>query len=342
MSRRLKSPPPADSNNTDTANNIYSLVIYQNSDFVAGLLQQLLDAGLPIQQILDSVNETINKQSVDGSGTTSGGLNLTIPGTSVGFKADASGNVAGKVGHDIRGENKYSQTFQFTQANYLHTVRQQLAARSLISEITTPDSIENLQIGSFVEFSATFEPNEVNSILDLATPSLVSAIVKHQHRKESIAKFDFDSSDHETRQGFAHKLEIEAASKAEIAAATTTAVRQDFRNDTTREYFGKIVGNESGRRVTAVTICDTEHFSGQDKDRILDGTFRVLGKVTEVSNSRYPILSRNKFLNRINKPLLDDLESILETASDGGKFNTSLKLYVSPPIVKIIPIAIYI
>lgn len=342
MPRRPQTPPPSVPDNIDTSNSIYSLVIYQNSDFVAGLLQQLLDAGLPIQQILDSVNETINKQSVEGSGTTSGGLNLTIPGTSIGLKGDAAGNLTGTTGHDTRGESKYSQTFQFTQANYLHTVRQHLAAKSLISEITTPDSIENLQIGSFVEFSASFEPNEVNSILDLATPDLVSAIVKHQHKKKSISNFDFDSAGHEARQGFAHKLEIEAASKAEIAAATTTAVRQDFRNDTTREYFGKVVGNETGRRVTAVTICDTEHFSGQDKDRILDGTFRVLGKVTQISNSRYPILSRNKVLNRINKPMLDELETMLEAANEDGKFNTSLKLYVTPPIVKIIPIAIYI
>lgn len=320
----------------------FNLVIYQNSDFVAGLLQQLLGKGLPIQEILDAVTDISQKDSIDGSGSASGGANLTFPGTNWGLKADASGNLNASTTNDSRSENRSSQTWQFTQANYLHTVRQQLATKNLVKTITTPASLEAMTPGDFVEFSATFEPNEVNSILDLATPGIVSAIVKHQHRKKAISGFNFSEGGHEAREAFAFKMNLEMESKAEIAAATTEAVRQDFRNETTREFFGKVISAEGGRRVTAVTICDIEHFSGKDKDRILDGNFRVLGKVTEITNSRYPILSRNKVLNRIRKPLLDEFEATMLNNETNEQFNTAFKLFVDPPVVKIIPIAIYI
>lgn len=327
---------------TNKSANSYNLVIYQNSDFVAGLLQQVLGRGLPIEEVMDAVTENVQKQALEGSGSTSGAANLTLPGTTLGFTGDASGNVNTSTGHDSRSENRSSQTWQFTQANYLHTVREQLASKNLVKSITTPASLEKASPGDFVEFSATFEPNEVNSILDLATPGMVSAIVKHLHRKKAIAGFDFSVGGHEAREAFAFKMNLEMETKAEIAAATTEAVRQDFRNESTREFFGKIISNEGGRRVTAVTICDIEHFSGQDKDRILDGTFKVLGKVTEVTNSRYPILSRNKVLNRIRKPLLDEFEATMLNDATNEQFNTTFKLFVDPPVMKVIPIAIYV
>lgn len=181
----------------------------------------------------------------------------------------------------------------------------------------------------------------MNSILDLATPELVAAFVKHRHRKEGLETFNFAST-HDERQAYAAKLQIEAESKGELAAAATIALRQDFRNETTREYFGQIKAQGNGAAVTAITICDTEYFLNQDKDRILDGTFKVLGKVTHVSFDEISILSRNKFLSRLQQPAIDELTEKLEAATHEGQFNANLRLAIQPPIIKVIPIAIYL
>lgn len=319
----------------------YSLVIYLNSEFVSGLVQQVFDIGLPIDEMRESIQANLVQQVREAAGSIEAEGGLRTPFSHA--KGRGSGSMKKTDGEDAKGENKNQQKFQYTQANFLHNVRKELHNKQLIRTITDVDSVKDLAIGSFVEFSASFEPNEINSILDLATPDLITAITKWLAKKDQREKFDhYYDLGHDELQKFLQKSNLEAEARAEIAAAATSAVRQDFRNETTREYFGKVVGGTGGDFVTAVTICDTEHFASQDKDRILDGTFTVLGKVSEISTSGMSILSRNKVLNRIQQPMLDELNEKMTVAAADGKLNTSFKLELKPPIVKIIPVAIYV
>lgn len=326
----------------DVRDDLFSLVIYQNDAFVSALLQQLLNIGLPLEEFTEAANQSLKRQTVDGTGSGTVGFDLTIPGTPIGLKTGAQGDVnAGNV-DDNSSDNRHSRSFRYTQANFLHNVRQQLVARSLITKVSTVDSLEELKPGSFVEYSASFEPNELNSILDLVTPDLVASIVKDQYRQKAIEGFDFSAGGHEARTAFAERLEMETESKLELTMAATRAVRQDFRNETTREYFGQVTMGEKGKKITAVTICDSEYFAGQDKDRVLDGDFKVLGKVTDISYKRESILRRNKILNRVQQAALDQLQQSLADAGLEGMFDTKLKLHLHPPIVRVIPIAIYV
>lgn len=337
-------PKPIKESATDASiqADLFSLVIYQNKEYVSALLQQLFNIGLPIEQLRDTLNESIREQATEGNVAATFGAEIRLPVVPVGVKAGGTGDL--KLGNkdDTRSEDKTSLQSRYTQANYLHNVRQKLQELSLVTKMTDRNSLENLEAGSFVEFSASFEPNEINSLLDLAAPELVAAVTKYLHRKKALKDFDFASGDFDDRQNFLAKVEQEAISRAEVAVATVAAIRQDFRNETTSEYFGRVTGADSGRPITAVTICDTEHFAGQDRDRILDGNFRVLGKVSEISYTRQSILSRNKVLSRIKQPALTLLQDGLKEADKSDQFDTSFKLYLQPPIVRVIPIAIFI
>ncbi|UVJ39049.1 hypothetical protein [Arthrobacter sp. CJ23] len=320
-------------------NDVFGLVIYQNPEYVSALLQQLFAIGLPVEEFAETFNAGMRQRTTEAGINGGAKFGLKLP-----FIPDASAHVDAEArtrgGSEDKNEQRQHQKFLFTQANYLHNVRAALDERGLVFKVAGANTLDQLRSGVFVEFSASFEPNEVNSILDLATPELVAAIVKHRHKTDALEAFDFDSS-HEARQAFAMKVSIEADSKAELAAAATVAVRQDFRNETTREYFGTIRGIDKSS-VTAVTICDTEYFLNQDKDRILDGTFRVLGKIAEISMEPVSILSRNKFLNRMRQSMLDDLTERLDALTQDGQFDASLKLGLVPPVLKVIPIAIYL
>lgn len=328
-------PAPTDSSQ-------YSLVIYLNQEFVSGLFQQVFDIGLPIDEMRESIQANMVQQVREASGSVEaeGGFRLPFAGSA---KARGAGSLKNTDGEDAKGEHTNQQKFQYTQANFLHNVRKQLHSKGIIRTITDTESVKDLPTGSFVEFSASFEPNEINSILDLATPELVTAVTKWLAKKDQRDKFDhyYDLGPVELKK-FLQKSDLEAEARAEIAAAATSAVRQDFRNETTREFFGTVVGGTGGDHVTAVTICDTEHFASQDKDRILDGTFTVLGKVSEVSTTGMSILSRNKVLNRVQQPMLDELNKKLASTASVGQLNTTFKLELQPPIVKIIPVAIYV
>ncbi|AXJ11417.1 hypothetical protein CFN17_18720 [Arthrobacter sp. PM3] len=318
------------------------MVIYRNDEFVAGLIQQIFNIGLPIDEMRETIQASVIQQAKEAAGAADAETGFNLPWTA-NAKAKVSASAKSSGSEDAKDEQKNRLNFQYTQANFLHNVRQQLHNQNLIRPITGIDSLQGVEVGSFVEFAATFEANEINSILDLATPELVAAVTRWQAKKDQREKFDYYyEQGHEELQKFIQKSNLEAESRADLAAAATQAVRQDFRNETTREYFGKVVGGTARRHVTAVTICDTEHFASQDKDRILDGTFTVLGKVSEVSMKGTSILSRNKVLNRIQQPMLDELKENMHDAAQEGKFNTSFKLGLKPPIVKVIPIAIYV
>lgn len=321
--------------------NQYSLVIYLNSEFVSGLVQQVFDIGLPIDEMRESIQANLVQQVREAAGSLDAEAGLRSPFGNV--KGRGSGSMKKTDGEDAKGEHKNQQKFHYTQANFLHNVRKELHNKNLIRTITDTDSVDDLTVGSFVEFSASFEPNEINSVLDLATPDLVTAITKWLAKKDQRQKFDYYYGlGPDELKRFLEKSTLEAEARAELATAATNAVRQDFRNETTREYFGKVVGGTDNSHVTAVTICDTEHFASQDKDRILDGTFTVMGKVSEISTTGMSILSRNKVLNRIQQPMLDDLHEKLAAAAPEGQLNTAFKLELKPPIVKIIPVAIYV
>lgn len=228
-------------------NDVFSLVIYQNPEYVSALLQQLFAIGLPVEEFAETFNAGMRQRTTEAGLRGGAKAGVKFPFLSnASIHAEAEAKTSG--GSESKEEQRQQQKFLFTQANYLHNVRGALDERGLIFRISGSESVARLKPGVFVEFSASFTPNEVNSILDIATPELVAAIVKRNHTKDALKAFDFDTT-HEARQAFAMKVQLEAESKAELAAAATVAVRQDFRNETTREYFGT-VGDQNGLTVS--------------------------------------------------------------------------------------------
>ena len=59
--------------------------------------------------------------------------------------------------------------------------------------------------------------------------------------------------------------------------------------------------------MTVVTICDAQHFTVEDEDRILDGTFTVLGKVTSAPVEGLPVFERNKVLRNLAPDAVDQI-----------------------------------
>jgi hypothetical protein len=154
---------------------------------------------------------------------------------------------------------------------------------------------------------------------------------------------------------FSEKNLAEAQAKADLARAVAEAVRVDFRSEKTREFYGTIGTGEEA--VTAITICDNPHFVVDDEDRILDGRYTVLGKVTSPMVRDVPILGRNKVLDRLRPEMVDDafkelrggankqarkLEDRLSSEPEiGDIFDTALASRIEGPSFQVVPVAIY-
>lgn len=237
----------------------------------------------------------------------------------------------------------------YSQAYYLNVVRSALRQQGVVQELHSEQDFAALRPGDFVEYTADFAPSTIPALMDVLTPGLVGAIVEWRARKEGRDAIDF--TNFEKLKADALELDMKAKANATLAESVTAAVQSDFRQEKTREYFGTVAGVPN---VTVVTICDAQHFTVEDEDRILDGTFTVLGKVTSAPVEGLPVFERNKVLRNLAPDVVDQiikttLDSIKATngINIGGKqvdefIDLNLSSRVPGMALRVIPIAVFL
>ena len=82
-----------------------------------------------------------------------------------------------------------------------------------------------------------------------------------------------DGADFDVIRAHAEKMRVDAEAKGSFSRAIAAAVQADARQSTTREYYARIASDTA---LTAIAVCEREHFITADLDRLLDGTFTVL------------------------------------------------------------------
>lgn len=325
--------------------------IYQNPDHVAGLVQQIFNAPLVTSLTVETANTDENSESTEVEGSGAASIKIPLPvSLPIGAGAKLDGSVSHMGATAITTNSHQSQSFVYSQAYYPDLVRTQLRERSLLTELDSPEAVEVLKVGDFVEFQAAFTAPSIPSIMDVLTPELVGAITEFTIQRSGRDEIDF--SDFESIKGAAAELEMKATSARDLAQNVTRALQADFRQEHTREYYGSIKGLEG---ITAVTICDTNRFLVDDADRVLDGSFIVLGKSTALPREDMPVLERNKLLSNIAPSAVDKLlGQVKETIEQStarlpfGKaqvddlMNVHLESRVPGRAFRVLPVAIFV
>jgi hypothetical protein len=331
-----------------------SISIYQHPDHVAGLLQQLEGPLLQGERQTHGQDDESAEKAARGLDA-SVAVKLGVPSVAafegrVGAKDDGASDT-----RHLRTERRELE-FVYSQALYLHRVRAVLRSRGLVRAVASAADAAPLTSGDFVEYEAKFAADQVSAALDILTPPLVQQIVRHVRISTFTKATDF--GDHQTLQDAMAKFKESLDADLALAGAITEAVRADFRSDKTKEFYGYIGTGDD--RVTAVTICDVEHFTVADADRILDGRFTVLGKVSEEVATDRPVLERNKLLDKLDPIAVDEMFASVNTNLDKGTsamedqfkvegqvrshdnpLNLRLESRVPGPSFKVIPIAIF-
>ena len=320
--------------------------IYQNSDQVAGIVQQLFGQPLITGETRDS--SRTEDTSVDGGAASKvdGKVSVKVPAF-----FGAQGNLSGEA----RVDASWSQTtgtvsrqqFVYSQAYYLHLVREQLIDGAMLTTIRSIEEAKRLRPGDFVEYTTTFDPVELTLMLDVISPELVSQIAKHVVERQYMKSFP-ETGGRDAVVAHAEKMRVDAHSRGELAAAIARAFQADTRQTTTREYYGRISSHPA---LTAITICDAVHFIVSDPDRLLDGTFTVLGKVISVVEDDVPTLARNKVLRNVSAYAfdrgIDAMEAMLDATPAKGGISASnlldvkIKSRVEGASFRVLPLAIF-
>lgn len=274
--------------------------IYQNPEHIEGILQQLFEQPVFTERSIEDRTEHLDSRAQNTGGKGTAKVSVTLPHL---VRAELGGE--GNRGKSSEGRmtsvSGGSHRGKFTQPYFLHMVRTALKGRQLIRRPRGRSSAARLRPGDFVEFTATFSPNQASALLDVLTPELVEAITRKMIHDKGMQ--DFIPGAPEVVQKFALELQARQDAGGVIARSATEAIRADFRATKTREFYGQ-VGSEKDA-LTFITMCEPAHFVLDDEDRILDGTYTVLAKVAGPLVDDEPLLSRNKLLERIHPTALD-------------------------------------
>ncbi|WP_336698620.1 DUF6414 family protein [Curtobacterium sp. USHLN213] len=320
--------------------------IYQNSDQIAGILQQIFRQPLITDETRDTSADTGSDIGSDASASGDAAGKARIPFVG-GAELGLHGQAGLKTSWTQNTGTASRQQFVYSQAYYLHLVREHLAEKGLLAKLATADGASALHPGAFVEYTTSFDPVELTLALDVISPELVDAVARYLVRRDYLSSFPEDGG-HEARVQHAEKMEIESTAKGELARAITEAVKADTRQATTIEYYGRVASDPA---LTAITVCERTHFIIEDPDRLLDGTFTVLGKVIAPVATDVPTFGRNKLLRNLAPSALDAgierLQELLGTAPEVGGTSPSdyvdLKLdsRVRGASLRVIPLAIF-
>ena len=334
----------------DTSPPLPRSIVYQNPDFVSAMLQELFQIGL-----VESADNDYTATSTESTNTdTTGGGKATVSGSVPGIARGELSGSGERIHHQAHQDENVTaarKRFVFSEPFYLDAVRRELAVRGQITTVER-DNAGSIAPGDIAEFTASFRPNEVNALLDIATPELVGEIARYVVRTGTRAKIndrvqeaanagvDMDATQIAAQRALG---EAEASDKASLATAVAHALKVDTRGEASKEFHATITP-----KLSAVVMCDTAHFVTADPDRLLDGTFVVLGKVIQGLTGSTPILSKNKLLHRIQPDAVAELLTTLVSSDDddeGGGMSDYVDLSFPPEItnaITVMPIAIYI
>lgn len=349
MTKRQVKPVDAAQSRTDPA--ALGVSIYQNPDYVVGLLQQMVQRGLITVEEIEHKNEAASgdtrskgaRADVD-AGANAGPLGrLSIAFGAEGSRAQDSSTSSGAV---------LRQRLEYSQAYYLFLVRRLLNEAKRVKSLSGLADARDLVVGDFVEYQARFRADEAGAILDVATPELAAAVARYVEHRRTIGSFDSIEGGYDGLQVHLAKRRIIEEGSAEFARAVAAAVRVDFRSDATRQYYGEV--GQGDDLLHAITICETEHFITRDEDRLLDGTFTVLGKVVTAPEENPPIFDPNKLLRRVNPTYLEHaFEKLHETTeaaatqrlpdevTDAPAVDVTFRARIDGTAIKVLPVAIY-
>jgi hypothetical protein len=343
------------------------LIIYQNTYFTDSLYSIIKEG--------DTDNTKTTKES---SGKGKAGAEIESGSKDVGGLIPWLFNFKGNIELEKSGyfrveeDKKITASFKFSEIqNYIG---------ENIVKIQKNNDFENLELGQFVEFTSSYKKNEIRELVDMLLNEDVLDIIFSYlppfNQNETFFKSLIEEGTFEGTYDPQTLLtgDVRIKSKQGKFRATTTGHKQrtqllgmiykiierlkkDFPDDaTTLDFYGQINNTD----IRNFLICDTKFFVQEDKNRILDGKFRVFGKVIDIQGEitiesensiekAFSQLDRNRFFKRATENSIAELEEFISEKiissfknQDGKKwFDSKIDLVTKGKAIKVLPIVIY-
>lgn len=295
-----------------------SIPIYLNQQVVFDLLAVLDDGFSRLSTIKTSASESeTNKYGIGASI----GVSNVFALLGVSFSGERGKEKGSQDQIEISQEKVHTPTSLFAK------LRLKLQELKLLRSIDSSESLGELASGEFVEFRALLRKNPLVETIE-SFKQLMEMAILFQGENASVQKGGQPKGKQSQNPNAALMKQMDVM----LAA---------LNQSNSIELIGELL---DAPEVRAVLTARPDFFSQGSTAEIIDGEFRILGKVTRVvaSDSGETIdLLRKTTFGRIDRRLFDELSQALVGMETVGLRSAELVTEIQGPALLVIPIAIF-
>ena len=293
--------------------------IYLNQQIVFDLLA-ILEDGFTQMSTITKSQKSSDSQTTDY-------------GASIGLS-----NVFAFLGVALKSEEEDQKSTQSDEAcahQKIHTptslfskLRLILNQKKMIKTIQKIENLNDLASGDFVEFKAVLRKNPLVVVFEMMKQVF-----------ELTTTFSHEDTSAQKKPNL--KPERRHQNPNEKMVGNIDAILKDLHQSGSLEIIGEIFEN---KEIKAVLSTKIQYFNNRDTTDLIDGEFRVFGKVVRIiktdSNESINLLRKTSF-GMLDKNKLAGFPLALESAKAEGVQIPEFIVDIHGPAIQIIPIAIF-
>jgi hypothetical protein len=286
--------------------------------------------------------ERVTSGTTDGrTSERSGEASFGAPGVFNFFKLGLSGKLARST-NATRNDTTEAEVTH-TYGSLLHRLRRYLIEEKLITTATSNNS-NDVQVGRFIEFTGVVRPNpftasfrQLQSMLDYVSVAVAFGSQSSPQQRTSGSKPNRSGSGTQAHQG------------TNPSPAQLKAIGDFFKQltaDVEREGTSTVLLESETSQYRAIVTLYDDFLRDRSMAELLNREFRVLGKIArhlpKGSTEKVDLLASSG-LAGFSPELLESLSAgVAEMSRSGSAQLATPSTLIEPPVIEVIPIAIYL
>lgn len=296
----------------------------------------LLDLLATVEDGLSLVERVTSGQTSGHASERSGNADFGTPSIFPFFKLGFSGKL-GKTANEGASEMREAERTH-TYGSLLHRLRRYLIEEHLIATLA---GHEPVAVGNFIEFSGVVRPNPFTDSFKLLQRMLGFVEVGHRMSDQTAVT----TSGTKGKGGHAQAQRPPANPEAAKMKAIQDFIQQ-LTVDVEREGTSTILVESQSTDYKAVVTLFDDYLRDRSMAELLNRDFRILGKVARhlPSGSTEAVdLLASSGVAGFPPELLGTLTKSIGTMTSSGAMQVAMPLTaIDPPVIEIVPIAIYL
>lgn len=288
-----------------------TLPIYLNQKYVFDLLA-ILDNGFSQIETFKSGNSSSSNESDNLKGEI--GLSNVFAFLKLGLNAELNSNSSKSNNEEIIKDKIHTPNSLFSKLReHLHN-----------QKIIITDDFLNAKTGDFIEIKLSLKKNPIIDSFETIS-SLMRIAVTFQ-----------DEAPQQQRKG-----QVKSVSSNQKMITQIDSLLNQLKEEGSLDLVGR---NKKNEKLSVVITLDRAFIGDPSLSDIEDGEFLVLGKITRIldesSNEKVNLL-RKTSLSKLNRTLIDQMFSGFSNMEEHGIKNQNMEPDINPPVIQLIPIAIF-